>query len=154
MFTFFFLVCVCFYTWNQVTEGLIRLFTFVVPVLFECCFFLPLCQDASVEALYWVYCGRFVFRRWKCWPPKLSQSTVHGVLYRCRCVAVSVNQLLRNVREGWKLGILLFSVNHSVGVMADKCFSCCCLMLLFYEEKCQSFPFFHLRSQPCFYLFI
>lgn len=38
----FFLVCGFlgfFYTWNQVTEGLIRLFTFVVPVLFECCFF-------------------------------------------------------------------------------------------------------------------
>lgn len=35
------------------TEGLIRLFTFVVPALFECCFFLPLCRDASVVAFYW-----------------------------------------------------------------------------------------------------
>lgn len=64
----------------------------------------------------------------------------------------SVYQLLHNVREGWKLSILLFHVNQSVLVMADKCFSGCCLMLLFYKgEKCQSFPFFHLRSRPCFY---
>lgn len=92
-------------------------------------------------------------RRWKRWPPKLLQSTVHGVIYRCHCVTVSIYQFLHNLQEGWKLNILLFRVNQSVGVMADKCFSCCCLMLLFYKgEKCQSFPFFHLRSQPCFYL--
>lgn len=32
-----------------------------------------------------------------CWPPKLSQSTVHGVVYRCHCIPVSIYQLLCNI---------------------------------------------------------
>lgn len=44
-----------------------------------------------------------------CWPPKLSRSTVHGVVYRCHCIPVSVYQLLCNVREGCK--VLLFCLS-------------------------------------------
>lgn len=157
MFTFFFSLCF-FYAWNQVTEGLIHLFTCVVWMLF-----IP----ASVSRCFsWgALLGLlrpFQPPRRRRWITAGDESAGHQsyrraqftVSYIAAVVSPSAS-ILHNVREGWKLSILLFSVNQSVTVMADKCFSCCCLMLLFYKGgKCQSFPFFHLRSQPCFYLFI
>lgn len=96
-------------------------------------------------------------RRWKWWQPKLSQSIVHGVVYRCHCIAVSIYQLLPNMQEGWKLSILLFSVNQSVGVMADKCFSCCCLMLFVSQRgKVSVIPVFppQIAAMFLFYFFL
>lgn len=89
-----------------------------------------------------------------CWPPKLSRSAVHGVVYRCHCIPVSVYQLLCNVREGCK--VLLF-----VWVVGHKRFSCLMLLLLKGERRASVVPVrppqitaMFLCLMFCFYLFI
>lgn len=100
-----------------------HILVFVVPVAYDC--FLP------GAGLWWLLPSAFTavvfparWLRWRmkvCWPPQLSQSPGHGVIFRCHCFPVSLHQLWCNtLGTMWSRVVLCQPVRLSGGTQARR----------------------------------